>query len=277
MTSIAIAIADVVVRQDSKGRYNLNDFHRAAGEENRHRPSLWAENQQAKDLAAEIAQETGKAGIPALVLQRGGKAPGTYACRELVYAYAMWISPAFHLKVIQTFDAVMTGKSVGRASTEVMAGEVPLSALVVAQQQSWRLMDRIKAEQSGPVRAHLYAQLAEVLRVLGKTPPPLNALGYEAPEVPPAVTEFWQAVEVMESAGVQINHSRAPGLVALRLGDVYETAKAMGLKVAPPPVLKRVLRLSKAPRFVSSKAVNSAVEMRSVQCWVFERREGGAA
>ena len=189
----------------------------------------------------------------------------------------MWISPAFHLKVIQTFDAVMTGKSVGRASTEVMAGEVPLSALVVAQQQSWRLMDRIKAEQSGPVRAHLYAQLAEVLRVLGKTPPPLNALGYEAPEVPPAVTEFWQAVEVMESAGVQINHSRAPGLVALRLGDVYETAKAMGLKVAPPPVLKRVLRLSKAPRFVSSKAVNSAVEMRSVQCWVFERREGGAA
>ena len=42
----------------------------------------------------------------------------------------MWISPAFHLKVIQTFDAVMTGKPVGRASTEVMAGEVPLSALV---------------------------------------------------------------------------------------------------------------------------------------------------
>ena len=110
MTSIAIAIADVVVRQDSKGRYNLNDFHRAAGEENRHRPSLWAENQQAKDLAAEIAQETGKAGIPALVLQRGGKAPGTYACKELVYAYAMWISPAFHLKVIRTFDhAVMGG------------------------------------------------------------------------------------------------------------------------------------------------------------------------
>lgn len=108
MTSIAISIADVIVRQDSKGRYNLNDFHRAAGEENRHRPSLWADNQQAKDLAAEIAQETGKAGIPALVLQRGGKAPGTYACKELVYAYAMWISPAFHLKVIRTFDKAVT-------------------------------------------------------------------------------------------------------------------------------------------------------------------------
>ena len=88
MTSIAIAIADVVVRQDSKGRYNLNDFHRAAGEENRHRPSLWAENQQAKDLAAEIAQETGKAGIPALVLQRETRALNTAGKAQATLARA---------------------------------------------------------------------------------------------------------------------------------------------------------------------------------------------
>lgn len=98
----ALTIAGIEIHQDQDGRFSLNDFHRAAGGENRHKPSLWSENQQAQELIAEI----GKAGIPALRTVRGGRAPGTYACKELVYAYAMWISPVFSLHVIRTFDAV---------------------------------------------------------------------------------------------------------------------------------------------------------------------------
>ena len=154
MTSIAIAIADVVVRQDSKGRYNLNDFHRAAGEENRHRPSLWADNQQAKDLAAEIAQETGKAGIPALVLQRGGKAPGTYACRELVYAYAMWISPAFHLKVIRTFDKAVTDVGDWRKLRHQSA-----SSFKVAND----ILKMVRQEQGKDTESHHYSNEARLV------------------------------------------------------------------------------------------------------------------
>lgn len=154
MTSIAIAIADVVVRQDSKGRYNLNDFHRAAGEENRHRPSLWADNQQAKDLAAEIAQETGKAGIPALVLQRGGRAPGTYACRELVYAYAMWISPAFHLKVIRTFDKAVTDVGDWRKLRHQSA-----SSFKVAND----ILKMVRQEQGKDTESHHYSNEARLV------------------------------------------------------------------------------------------------------------------
>lgn len=101
-----IQIGGIVVHQDANGRYSLNDLHHAAGGEGRHRPSLWLENQQAQALVAELESE---AGIPALVTKHGGSAPGTYVAKELVYAYAMWISPAFHLKVIRTFDAVATG------------------------------------------------------------------------------------------------------------------------------------------------------------------------
>lgn len=86
------------------GIFSLNDLHRASGGEARHKPSEWLRLQQVQELIAEM----GKAGIPALVKKHGGKnGSQTYAPREAVIAYAAWISPAFHLKVIRVFlDAV---------------------------------------------------------------------------------------------------------------------------------------------------------------------------
>lgn len=101
----ALTIASINIRQDGSGRYSLNDLHRAAGGENRHRPSLWVENQQTQQLVCELE---GEAGITALVSQHGGAAPGTYAAKELVYAYAMWISAAFHLQVIRAYDSLVS-------------------------------------------------------------------------------------------------------------------------------------------------------------------------
>lgn len=56
---------------------------------------------QTKALIAEIEI----AGNPAIFTKQG---LGTFVVKELVYAYAMWISAAFHLKVIRAYDAVVT-------------------------------------------------------------------------------------------------------------------------------------------------------------------------
>lgn len=103
-----VVIDTITIRQDSEGRFCLNDLYQATGGENRHRPSLWIANEQTTQLIRTVESE---AGIPALVSLHGGKTPGTYVCKELVYAYAMWISPQFHLKVIRAIpdrEAVKT-------------------------------------------------------------------------------------------------------------------------------------------------------------------------
>lgn len=103
--SKALTIGATSVRQVG-GLFSLNDLHKESGARPRHRPGYFLENEQTQALVKEI--ET--AGIPA-VKTKEGRGGGTYACRELVIAYAAWISAAFHLKVIRVFLAVTAPKS----------------------------------------------------------------------------------------------------------------------------------------------------------------------
>lgn len=101
-----IVIDSVIIRQDAEGRYCLNDLHKAAGGEERHKPKYWLALQQTQELIKELTE----GGIPPSIknqpvsVVRGGDNQGTYVVKELVYSYAIWISAPFQLRVIRAYD-----------------------------------------------------------------------------------------------------------------------------------------------------------------------------
>ena len=100
----ALTIGSSKIRQID-GFYSLNDLHVASGGAEKHQPAFFLRNEQTKALIEEVNSanlQNLNAGNPAIKTERG-KYGGTYACKELVIAYAAWISPAFHLKVIRVF------------------------------------------------------------------------------------------------------------------------------------------------------------------------------
>jgi hypothetical protein len=99
-----VTIENTTIRQDLAGRYCLNDLHKAAGGEKKHQPSDWLRLQQTKDLIEEL-NASSIPGIPGIESKQG---LGTFVCKELVYNYAMWISPKFSLKVIRTYDSLVS-------------------------------------------------------------------------------------------------------------------------------------------------------------------------
>ncbi|MDW7747023.1 KilA-N domain-containing protein [Halomonas sp.] len=100
-----LTVADMTVRQDDAGRYNLNDFQKASGGDPKDKPSQRLRYDKATDLIDEL-----KVGNHTLdpINSKRGRSGGTFVVKELVYAYAMWISPAFNLKVIRAFDRLQT-------------------------------------------------------------------------------------------------------------------------------------------------------------------------
>ena len=102
-----LIIAGFGIRRDADGRFSLTDLHRAAGGGGRHQPALWLRNSQTEDLVAELMRYTDSYTAPVVTI-RGGPQQGTFVAKELVYAYAMWISPAFHLQVIRAYDQLVT-------------------------------------------------------------------------------------------------------------------------------------------------------------------------
>lgn len=124
-------IDKMIVREVDGGLFNLNDLHKAAGGSKSHMPALFMRSKQVSDLCDELSKVYSSAYFKKVM----GRAGGTYVCKELVYSYAMWISPAFHLKVIQCFDSVVSKnpiviRNLDRIGAEVKRSTESLMAIV---------------------------------------------------------------------------------------------------------------------------------------------------
>lgn len=170
MAAPSFLVADTPVQQDAEGRFSLNDLHRAAGSEKRHTPGYWLTNQQTRELIDELSTT----GIP-VVQTTQGNGGGTFVARELVYAYAMWISARFHLQVIRAYDALVSGAQLGQDPTAGGLG-ITVPHLLAAQRQAQRLLAGIASATNPAAQQLLYGHLVHTQRLLGDTTPPLAQL-----------------------------------------------------------------------------------------------------
>lgn len=111
-----LVIGDFTIRQDDEGRFMLGDLHKASGAEKKHQPSNFLRTEQIKELINEIDNSANMQSSEndhssnmrsAVKVVNGGENRGTYVVKEIVYAYAMWISPKFHLMVIRAYDSLV--------------------------------------------------------------------------------------------------------------------------------------------------------------------------
>lgn len=111
--------------------YSLTDLHIVSGSEKRHQPSNFIRLDTTQELVSEIQKEDPTT-QPLKTLR--GTQGGTYACEELALAYAMWISPKFHLVVLRAFLAMHKGELQNSAQivplAEIEADEEALHIIV---------------------------------------------------------------------------------------------------------------------------------------------------
>lgn len=137
-SSTALTLGAIAVRQHD-GLFSLNDLHRASGGEPRHRPIEFMRLELAQGLLGELE----KGGDSHLFLKTvRGRNGGTYACRELVIAYAAWISAAFHLRVIRVF--LDTSAPPAPAAPAALPSARPQPGFVFLNAQEQRLIELLR-------------------------------------------------------------------------------------------------------------------------------------
>ena len=162
-----IIICNTTIGQDAEGRYRLNDLHKAAGGESKHQPAFFVRRKETEELVAELLSSANPQTLnPINQVVGKGLQQGTYVVKELVYAYAMWISPKFHLHVIRAFDAMVTGASQPKPEPAPVGLPRPIGETVDAISKIFDMLNVCPTSRVGLSRRYFSKNVPDLLEVL---------------------------------------------------------------------------------------------------------------
>lgn len=147
---------------------------------------------------------------------------------------------------------------------------LPIHQVISLQHNRLELLDKLESCTHPIKRQAIHEQLALTSQLLGLTTPNIDSLGHNAPPEPPLVSEFWECVKQLDSAGAAWNHARDRRSIAINLPNLERLAKQHQLDLAPVAAIRHVLKNSKEPQFVAYRTVNSAILRAAIKCYVFE-------
>ncbi|WP_288739513.1 BRO family protein [uncultured Rheinheimera sp.] len=160
---------------------------------------------------------------------------------------------------------------------QMQASVKAATPIISLQKQALTIITKLQKEKDPDLRGYLHNMLQNVSSMIGQTAPPLLAIGKSVdPTAEPELAEqFWQNINTLRLANVELNHSFDPALVAISMNEYLQACSKHGIKEPHKPTLLKELKNSK--RFKEANVtVRSTITTKSIKCWVFNAAGGEA-
>ena len=161
-------------------------------------------------------------------------------------------------------------RSAGRYDAAGSRGtaQTELSDRVARRRDLPGLLDRLEQERNAEKRRIIHALIQRACAAEQIEPPAIEAIGFARTELRDAVALFFAALEALDAAGENWNHSRNPDRIAVNFPEASALFKTHGYRVPVGRALQQALRAD--PRFLKTGPVNSRLAGRSRNCWIFK-------
>lgn len=105
---MTIHLFGLTIEPNVHGLYPLSGIFKASGGLKNNRPAYWLKRADTTAYIDFLKAEVGVLQVIQIIQGGTPELQGTFVCRELVYDYATWVSPALRYAVVQAFDTLLT-------------------------------------------------------------------------------------------------------------------------------------------------------------------------